>query len=381
MPKRTSTNDSAGPAQQVLNQRTLNRTLLRRQMLLQRATMPVPELIEHLVGLQAQVPNNPYVGLWSRLVDFDPTQLSYLIQDRHAVRMALLRATLHLITARDALVLRPVLHETLKRGLMKGSPFGRRLEGMDLDALVATGRALVEAKPLTYAELRAQLTPLWPERDSASLTYGVHYLAPLVQVPPRGLWQQGGQPVTTTLEAWLGRSMSEETAPDSTILRYLAAFGPGGPADAQSWSGMQGMREIFDRLRPQLRAFRDENSRELFDLPDAPIVDADQPSPVRFMPEYDNVLLGHADRTRIVSEANRKRTSRLNGYAAAILIDGFVGGSWKIARQRKIAIMQVELFDAVTPAQRVELESEAGSLLEFMTPGATAREVEILPAD
>ena len=222
------------------------------------------------MGLQAQSPNAPYVGLWSRLRDFQPGSLAGLILARKAVRIPLMRTTLHLVTARDCLALRPVLQPVLEKGFFSGSPFGKRIDGIEIEKLLAAGRKLLEERPLSVAVLGKLLGPSWPGRDPVSLAHAVRYLVPLVQLPPRGVWGKRGQAVWTTVESWLGRPVSSLSAPARLVLRYLAAFGPATVMDIQAWSWLTRISDVVERLRPKLRSFRDEQGRELFDLPDAP---------------------------------------------------------------------------------------------------------------
>jgi hypothetical protein len=366
----------------VLDARALNRALLERQLLLRRSTMSTADAIEHVVGMQAQLPNDPYVALWSRLESFRTDDLATLITDRKAVRMSLFRATIHLVTARDAVALRPILQPALARLFQSGSPFGRKLTGVDLERLLAFGRALVDEKPRTSAELRPLLHKRWPKRDQDSLAAAIGYLVPLVQVPPRGVWGASGQPRRTSLEAWLGRPLAKNGSPDALILRYLAAFGPATVGDARTWSGMSALSEIFERLRPRLRTFRDESGRELFDVPDGPLPDPESPAPVRFLPVYDNIVLSHADRTRIVRSFDPKRLGYLEGVSfGSVLIDGFVGATWTLKREAKIATLRIALLDRLAKRERVAVEDEGARLLTFVAAETSSRNVIVSEPD
>jgi hypothetical protein len=350
----------------VLDPRALNRALLERQLLLRRSTISTADAIERLVGMQAQIPADPYVALWSRLEDFRTDDLATLITDREAVRMTLFRATIHLVTARDALALRPMVQPALERLFQSASPFGRQLIGVDLERLLALGRTLVDEKPRTTAELRPLLHKRWPKRDQDSLAAAIGYLVPLVQVPPRGIWGASGQPRRTSLEGWLGRRLGKTRAPDALILRYLAAFGPATVSDVRAWSGLSALSEVFERLRPRLRTFRDESGRELFDLPDGPLPDPETPAPVRFLPVYDNVLLSHADRTRIIRAGDRKRAGYMEGVNfGSVLVDGFVGATWTLKREPNAATLRITLLDRVPKRDRLAIEAEGTRLLGF----------------
>jgi hypothetical protein len=354
----------------ILGPRALNRALLARQLLLRRAALPVARALEHLVGLQAQTPDAPYYALWTRLEDFRPQALASLIEQRRAVRLALMRSTIHLVTARDCLALRPVLQAVQERNLYVASPWGRRLEGLDLAAFLAEARALLEARPLTVAQLGPALRRRFPDHDGQSMAYGARNLLALVQVPPRGVWGKGGLARSTTAQSWLGRPLARATSPARMLLRYLGAFGPASVRDMQLWSGLQSLEGAVARLRPKLRAFRDQRGVELFDLPRAPRPDADTPAPPRFLPDYDNVFLGHADRARIVDEEVRRRhRSGTDMRNAPFLADGFIAGTWRLARKGRRATLAIVPLVKVRKADLHALSAEGERLLRFAAPG------------
>jgi hypothetical protein len=373
---------------EVLSRQALNRALLERQMLLRRTPVPesaagragrVVQVVEHLLGLQAQAPFPPYYGLWSRLEDFRPDELATLITGRQVVRIALMRGTIHLVSARDCLRLRPLVQPVLDRAL--ATTYGRQLDGVDTRALAAAGRALTEAEPRTFRELGALLAGQWPGRVPAALAQGVRGLVPLVQVPPRAVWGAAGQARHTPAEAWLGRPLDRDATLDAMMLRYLAAFGPASVRDVQAWSGLTGLREVAGRLRPALRAFRDENGTELLDLPDAPRPDPGTPAPVRLVAEYDNLILSHADRARVISESDRPRLYGRNGvFPGTVLVNGFVAGLWRVARPAGAVTLTVEPFGKIGVRDRDAITDEAGRMLAFAAPAGAARDIRFAPA-
>lgn len=211
---------------QILGRRALNRALLERQLLLCRQELSAFDAIERLVGMQAQVPDAPYAGLWTRLQGFRAEELSGLVAERRAVRASMMRATIHLATARDFLTIRPVVQPVLERDVYSNATYGKdHLAGLDVEAVLAAGRALLEERPRTAVELRRLLGPRRPERDAAALAYAVRGLLPLVHMPPRGKWSQSGPIALTTAESWLDCSLDPDSSPDDMILRYLGAFG------------------------------------------------------------------------------------------------------------------------------------------------------------
>jgi len=361
----------------VLGVRALNRALLARQMLLERREAPAAEAIEHLVGMQAQAPLSPYVGLWTRFEGFRAGELAELITARRAVRASLMRGTIHLVSARDCLALWPLTQPILDR-VYGARAWRDAIEGIDAEELLATARALLEERPRPRTELAARLAERWPDHDPDALARAVVYRAPLIQVPPRGVWGATGQATWTTADSWLGEPLDPNPSVDELVLRYLRAFGPATVMDVQNWSGLAKLGEVIERLRPRLRTFRAEDGRELFDLPDAPRPDPDFPAPPRFLPEYDNLLLGHADRSRVIEDGRSTPLFPGNGSAmGTVLVDGFFRAMWRITRERGAARLIVEPFMRLSKKDAAAVAREGAGLLEFAAPGAEA-EVQVI---
>lgn len=325
--------------------------------------------IEHLVGLQSQSPRAAYVGLWARLSGFRAEHLEELMLDRRAVRIALMRSTVHLVSARDCLPLRSLVQPAVAR--TSRHTHLRRAAGVAESALAAAGRQLLADRPRTFRELGELLHGRWPNCPADALAMGVRELVPLVQVPPRGLWRTGGAVRVADAEDWLpAPAAAGRLAIGELVHRYLAAYGPASAGDVQAFTGLTGLRQVLEELRPQLRTFRDEAGRELFDVADAPLPTARRTAPVRFLPEFDNVLLSHADRSRILPAGTMSLLALGNGLRPAFLIDGFVAGSWRLVRRGNSTVLEVRPFDPLPAAIRLELAAEAERLLAFAAADA-----------
>jgi len=360
-------------ADRILKLRELNRATLARQMLLERETLPVPAAIERLVGLQAQLASAPYVGLWTRLRGFQREDLADQIENRKVVKATLMRATLHLCTAEDYAQFRTALKPVL---IGAASAIAKqRGQGFDLDKLLKAARKFIGEKPRTFAEISDMVTKLMPGHDVGAMRYSVRTHIPLVQVPITTGWSYSNKPEFTLAESWIGRPISPEDNLRELVFRYLAAFGPASVTDAQTWLGMK-LKETFEKLKPELQTYRSEGRSELFDLPDVSLPAEDVPAPVRFLPEYDNLLLSHSNRTRVVADEYRSKVY-LPGLrvAATILVNGFVRGAWKIEKTKTAATLVIEPFDKLTKKDRAALIEEGERLVRFVEPQAKSFEV------
>jgi hypothetical protein len=352
-----------------LSRRALNRALLARQGLLARSAGAPEAMVERLVGMQAQEPGDPYVGLWSRLEDFDPRALSELIASRALVRGQFMRGTIHLVTGGDCRAIHPVMLPVLARTFRAWEP---RLNGASAEEVAAAGRELLAKAPRTRAELGAALAPRWPDAEPAALAQAVTFLSAVVQIPPRGLWGERGQATWARIEDWLG-PLDPEPSVEDLLKRYLGAFGPATPADMRTWSGLSGLGPAIDRLRPGLRTFRDEAGRELLDVEDGLLADPETPAPPRFLPQYDNVALSHADRARIAGAPGPTVPARSRG---SLLVDGFVRALWSVRDGEGEAVLAVERFAPAPddpPGAVDDAVAEGLRLLELLRPGAPGR--------
>jgi len=383
-----------------LTPRALNRATLARQLLLDRSALTPAQAITHLAGLQAQAPLAPYVGLWTRLAAFRPQQLENLMNERGVLRAHLMRHTVHLVDARDFLRFRPLFQPLLSQGL-RGN-LARRLDGVDLAELRAEAASLLAQAPLTRTALARALAPRWPGHDPGLLANAAAQSLVLVQIPPRGLWGQSGPAIWALASDWLdGHPVASPTSSDKKIpqatatppapadlagvaeelvLRYLAAYGPATVADIQAWSGLTRLREVTERLGGRLRPLAGPDGAPLLDLADAPASpDPGTPAPPRFLPEYDNLLLSYAERSRVIPHSRPVPLPPGNGASVGtLLIDGCWQADWRIRKDSvrdEGAVLEVHPFVPLSAADRDAVAAEGQRLLGFVRPADTARDV------
>lgn len=356
-----------------LSLRQLNRTLLARQHLLQRSTLDSRAAIESLVALQSQIPNPPYIGLWTRLRRFERNDLTALLESRQVVRAPWLRSTLHLVSAADHQRFQAVIQPALARGLR--SFFGARAKGLDIDRLIEIAQPYLEAETPAIGALRDKLLEHTPDQDKQAMAYAVRSYLPLVQVPPSGTWGVGTRATYTTAENWLGPAEPSDLG--ALFRRYLAAFGPASVMDFQTWTGMTRLKTQLASTLVELVEYRDDAGKACYDLPELTIEDADAPPPIRFLPEYDNILIAHKDRGRILPAEYRKKVFVSAGRVlGSVIIDGFVGAIWSVRRDQARAILQVSLFEAQSDDARAAIDKEGQALLRFVMDDAEDYRVE-----
>ncbi|MET9627808.1 winged helix DNA-binding domain-containing protein [Lentzea sp. NPDC006480] len=350
-----------------LSNRTLNRTLLARQMLLERTSMPIVEAVEHLGGLHAQAPVPPYLALWTRLKPFKFEALSKLIIDKSLVRMTLWRGTLHLISASDVYLMRTALQPELNKWARNVMPPAERVE-IDLDKLTRITREFVDTDPRTVAEIGAHLEEHFPEARARELSTQAQMLVPMIQVPPRGIWGVGGIPQNIAMTTWLGEDLPAEAAVHELITRYLRVFGPATLADMQAWSRLIGLKAHAAGL--DLVEYRSEAGKVLLDVPDGVIVDESTPAPARLLPAFDSVMFGHADKTRIMSDDARARWGAVRNavFPPTFLVDGFVRGTWNVVENKDTATLTIEPYFKTFKKDIAGVVREAKAVLKVMAP-------------
>jgi hypothetical protein len=350
-------------ADRILTLRELNRTILARQMLLSRDSGAATEAVSRLVGLQAQSAMAPFVGLWTRVEGLSREEVAGLIEDKIIIKATMMRGTLHLVTAADYLefrsTLQPVLDAALA-GILKG-----RADDLDVPKLLKAAKPFLEESPRSFAELTKMAEKLLPGTDPGAMRYAVRMRLPLVQVPVAKAWSFPGNPKYALAESWLGKAVPPGDRFKVLVLRYLSAFGPASAADLQTWSGLG--KERMEALRPELKTYRDEKGKELFDHPDLDIEGPDQAAPERFLPEYDNLLLSHANRTRVIADVHRSKVYiPVLRVRSTILVDGFVAGTWKVEKSKGAATLVIEPFGTLSRSSRKSLAEEGEKLVRFV---------------
>ena len=358
-----------------LTRAQLNRATLARQLLLAREPVAAVEAIERLAGMQAQEPKHPFIGLWTRLEGFACEELLAAMRSRAVVRATLMRSTLHLMSAADYAALRTALQPARSVALRV---LGARSEGLDLDAVLPAARSLLHGTPMTFDDIRAALQSQFPDVNDRALGYAVRTLVPLVMVPSDDdRWGFPRVAGFVLADEWLGEPLAD-AAPEALATRYLRAFGPASAKDVERWSAVGGMKAVLDGMRDRLEVFADERGRELFDLPDAPRPDPGVPAPARLLPEFDNLVLAHDDRSRVIADEHRTLVTTKNlRVKATFLVDGAVAGTWTVAVKRKVATLTLAPFETLPRPAAAELEAEATALLAFVEPDAKAVQVVI----
>ena len=361
-------------AEASISQRELNRATLARQLLLERAPLSPTQAVEQLIGMQAQEARPPFIGLWSRLQDGRREEMIRAIHDRSLIRATLMRGTIHLFSAADYRAFRPAIQPVLDKGM---SVLGARAEGLDVETVVPAAYKLLSEGPLPFNDIRDRLQAQFPEMNDRALGFAVRMLIPLVVMPAEHRWGYLANSPFGLAEEWIGPCESPDQALQELMRRYLAAFGPATVSDAQTWLGITGLKPTFEALRPDLVVFAGERGKEYFDLPDAPRPPGDVPAPVRFLPDFDNLLLSHADRTRVIADDHRgivyqKGNLRL---LPSFMVDGVVAGMWRSERKRKDATLTITPFAPLTPDTKRELAAEGEPLIRFIEEDATTYSV------
>ncbi|MBF6172777.1 AlkZ family DNA glycosylase [Nocardia blacklockiae] len=334
-------------------------------------------MCEHLVGLQAQDVPPPFVGLWSRIRDFDPETVSAGLRDRSLVRITLMRGTIHLVTAADAVRIAPHIQPELEKvPFRKGFNYGAMV-GLDPETVRRSGEQALGDEPMSAADLSVRAAAEFPDRDPGAVVQTWLYQLPVLQTPPRGLWKNNSRPVWSRIEPWLGTPLVDDYPLEELVIRYLRAFGPASTMDVQTWSRLLGIKEAVDRLGDRVRSYRDERGRTLYDAADAELADPDLPAPVRFLGWYDNLYLSHQDRSRVVADGAAPPLQRAATQVAPVLVDGYLAGVYKVFTDRERARLRIAPERAWSAAEQAAVEAEGAALLAFLEPGRVAS-VEIL---
>lgn len=340
-----------------LTRRRLNRTLLLRQHLVERAAMEPTGMVRHLIGLQAQEPMSPYLSLAARLSDLDPRQVSRSIEDASLVRVLSLRDTVHLHVPEDACTLPVWAAPVRDREIRMSQSIGSARE-LDRDEFRAAVREILADGPLPQRVLGAALDERFPGHTPAQLGQLARVVDVLPQRPPRGTWKPTASTAVTydLAERWVGLPLAEPDVP-AIVRRYLRAYGPASAADITTWSGITRLGPVVKAM-DDLVVHEDGAGKVLHDVADAPIADEDRPAPVRLLGDYDNVWLSHAGRDRVTEPEKRKAWMGVNGaQMKALLVDGWLEGLWRIEDGRVVVSV---LLRTLTRREQAELDEESG---------------------
>lgn len=361
---------------ETLTQRQLNRATLARQMLLERASESAVAAVEQLAGMQAQEARPPFIGLWSRVAGLRREDVAQALLRRELVRATLMRGTIHLFSAADYAQFRLTMQPVLDGGMQA---LGDRAEDLDAAAVLQAAQNLLTGEPRPFNDIRALLQEQFPQADDRALGLMVRMGLPLVLIPSDHRWGHAANAAFGLAGEWLGALRNEPDSLAGLVRRYLAGFGPASVSDAQVWLGMKGLKPVFEAMRPELLEFRDERGKALFDLPDAPRPDAEQSAPVRFLPEFDNLLLSHSDRTRVIADEHRSLVYQKGNLrlSATILVDGVVSGMWRVERKRKEATLTITPFAPLLRATKAALLAEAETLVRFIEDDAATYAVTV----
>lgn len=335
-----------------LTAQQLNRTLLRRQHLLERTESTALDLTRHLVGLQAQENLSPFLSLAARLETFDPHEVTRGLEGRTLVRFLTMRGTVHLLAA-DDVGLRAWSQPVHEREVRASQNVGTARD-VDRSAYAVALDEVLAAGPLPQKEIGLRLAERFPAHEATRLGQLARSAAPLVQLPPRGTWKGSGGVVYDFADRWTGHPL-DAPDPADVVRRYLAAFGPASAADVTAWSGVTRLGPVVTAM-DDLVHHEDPDGRPLVDLADGELEDEDVPAPVRLLGLYDNVWLSHARRDRVTAPASRDQWSGPNGGAACTLFaDGWMVGLWKAVEGRVVVL---ETLRALTRRERSELDDE-----------------------
>ncbi len=362
-------------AGRTLSTRELNRALLARQLLLERSKLSPAKALERIGGIQAQYAPSSYIGLWSRLDGFRLEQLTRALERRRAVQGTLLRSTIHLVAAGDYWGFAAGSRAARQEAWLRFDK--RRLSRADLESVAEEVETTLAGRVAHRDELLELARRRDPERPT-HLWNGLAAWVDLVRAPPSGTWERRRADLYALAEEWVGpRAVTPAEGAELLLHRYLRGFGPARIAEAADWAGLPPGDLDAAAERLDLRRFRDEEGRELVDLPRAPLPDASTPAPVRFLPTWDSTLLVHTRRTQILPERFRPLVFDVKTphSTPTFLVDGAVAGTWKVERRGRRAELRLEPFEKLPATARRELRDEAGRLVRFHEPDAESHRV------